>query len=128
MTKEDQADETAPTGISIPVGQAVELAGLVEYSEDSIVSRTMLDTPAATMTLFAFDAGQRLSEHTAPFDAIVQILAGSAEVSVDGRRISASAGQLVVMPANVPHAVEAPQRFKMLLTMIKSGSAEGHTC
>jgi len=128
MTAEDRNDKAIPRGLNVPVGQAIELAGLVEYSGGSIVSRTMLDTSAATMTLFAFDAGQRLSEHTTPFDAAVQILDGSAQVSVGGRRIPASAGQLVVMPANVPHAVEAPQRFKMLLTMIKSGSAETHTC
>jgi len=128
MTEEDRDDTAITRGLNVPVGQAIELAGLVEYSEGSIVSRTMLDTSSATMTLLAFDAGQRLSEHTTPFDAAVQILAGSAEVSVGGRRIRASAGQLVVMPANVPHAVEAPERFMMLLTMIKSGGAEAHAC
>jgi quercetin dioxygenase-like cupin family protein len=102
-------------------GRAFDLAGLVEYAEGSIVSRTIADSPAGTLTLFAFDAGQSLSEHQAPFDAVVQVLDGSAELTIGGRPVPAKAGQVVVMPANVPHAVRAGKRFKMLLTMIRSG-------
>jgi len=119
MPEKNHADQSVSAGAGLPVGQAVELAGLVAYSRSAIVSRTIVDSSAATMTVFAFDAGQRLSEHTAPFEAVAQIVAGSAKISVGGRQVSASAGQLVLMPADVPHAVEAPERFKMLLTMIK---------
>ena len=103
----------------IPLAQAHDLAGLVNYADDSIVSRTIADSPAGTLTLFAFDAGQGLSEHQAPYDAIVQIIDGQAELIIAGKAISATAGQLVIMPANVPHAVCASERFKMLLTMIR---------
>jgi quercetin dioxygenase-like cupin family protein len=72
------------------------------------------------MTLFAFDQGQSLSEHSAPFDAVVQVLDGEAELLIGGSSVPAKAGQMVIMPADVPHAVKAPQRFKMLLTMLKA--------
>ena len=102
------------------LGNAQNLAGLVEYSNDSIVSRTIHDKSAGTITLFAFDKGQRLSEHTAPYDAVLQIVDGSACLTIGGKDVSVSAGQIVIMPANVPHAVAATERFKMLLTMIRS--------
>jgi quercetin dioxygenase-like cupin family protein len=98
----------------------VDLATLVDYAEGSIVSRTLAENKAGTLTLFAFDAGQGLSEHSAPYDAIVQILDGKAELIVGGKTVRAAAGQLVVMPANVPHAVKAPVKFKMLLTMLRA--------
>ena len=100
--------------------QPVELASLVAYQQGSIVSRTLADTPAATMTLFAFDAGQALSEHTTPFDAMLTVLDGTAEVTIAGKPHLLSAGQMIVMPADRPHAVSAPRRFKMLLVMIRS--------
>ncbi len=100
--------------------KAVNLKDLVEYAEGSIVSRTLVDKKTGTLTLFAFDAGQGLSEHTAPFDAVVQILDGKAALMIGGQALEASAGQLVVMPANVPHALRAVERFKMLLTMIRA--------
>jgi quercetin dioxygenase-like cupin family protein len=101
-------------------GKALDIKSLVEYSADSIVSKALIDTKAGTITLFAFDLGQGLSEHTAPYDAIVQIIDGDAEVTIGGTVIRASAGNVVVMPANIPHALKAIKRFKMLLTMIRA--------
>lgn len=105
----------------IPAAQAVDLLRLVEYAEGAIVSRTIAENDAGTLTLFAFDAGQGLSEHSTPFDAIVQILEGEGELTIGGNTFRAATGQLVVMPANLPHAVRAPKRFKMLLTMFRAG-------
>ena len=103
----------------LPPAEAMELASLVAYADGSIVSRTLAENSAGTLTLFAFDAGQGLSEHSAPFDAVVQVLDGQADLIIGGRNVSATAGQIVVMPADIPHAVKAPQRFKMLLTMLR---------
>lgn len=102
------------------VGQPADLKGLVEYAPDSIVSKTILDKTVGTVTLFAFDEGQKLSEHTAPYDAIVQVLDGRGRLTIGGRDVHVSAGELVIMPGNVPHAVAADERFKMLLTMIRA--------
>ena len=102
------------------IAKAVNLAGLVEYSSDSIVSKTIIDKSVGTVTLFAFDAGQGLSEHQAPYDAFVQIVEGSAILTIGGKKIKAAAGEIVIMPANIPHAVQAKERFKMLLTMIRA--------
>ena len=102
-----------------PFPSPVNLAESVHYSDDAIVSKTILDKSTGTVTLFAFDAGQNLSEHTAPFDAVVQVLAGEAEVTIAGNAATVAAGQMLIMPANVPHAIQAKQRFKMLLTMIR---------
>jgi len=102
------------------VGRPEDLGGLVEYAGDSIVSKTILDKPVGTITLFAFDAGQKLSEHTAPYDAVVQVIDGSGQVTIGGEAVTVSAGQIIIMPANVPHAVVAGERFKMLLTMIRA--------
>jgi quercetin dioxygenase-like cupin family protein len=102
------------------VGNEQALTDLIEYSTDSIVSKTMLDKPAGTITLFAFDKGQKLSEHTTPYDAVVQILDGRAQLTIGGRQKHVSAGQVIIMPGNVPHAVEAGEKFKMLLTMIRA--------
>jgi quercetin dioxygenase-like cupin family protein len=102
------------------MANAVELGGLVEYAADSVVSKTIIDKSVGTVTLFAFDAGQGLSEHQAPYDALVQIVDGSAVLIIGGKEVKASAGQIVIMPANVPHAVEAKERFKMLLIMIRA--------
>ena len=102
------------------VAKAVDLAGLVEYSSDSIVSKTIIDKSVGTVTLFAFDAGQSLSEHRTPYDALVQIVEGLAVLTIGGKKIKAAAGKIVIMPANIPHAVQAKERFKMLLTMIRA--------
>jgi quercetin dioxygenase-like cupin family protein len=101
-------------------GKALNVKTLVEYSANSIVSKTLIDTKAGTITLFSFDVGQGLSEHTAPYDAVVQIIDGEAEITIGGNAIHASEGHMVVMPANIPHALQATKRFKMLLTMIRA--------
>ncbi len=103
----------------LPSGEVVDTAGLVEYAPQSIVSRQLVKNDVGTITLFAFDQGQSLSEHSAPFDALVQVIDGQAEIVIGGKSLLIKAGQLVIMPANVPHAVKAPQRFKMLLTMLR---------
>jgi len=99
--------------------QVYKLIDLVNYQDGSVVSRTILNRKAGTVTLFAFDAGQSLSEHTAPFDALAQILDGEADITIAGELFHLCAGEMIVMPASQPHAVNATQRFKMLLTMIK---------
>jgi quercetin dioxygenase-like cupin family protein len=106
--------------IEMNKGKALDIKTLVEYSADSIVSKTLIDTKAGSITLFAFDLGQGLSEHTAPFDAVVQIIDGDAEITIGGNAVRASAGKMVVMPANTPHALKAIKRFKMLLTLIRA--------
>jgi quercetin dioxygenase-like cupin family protein len=101
-------------------GQVLDLVGLVAYQAGSIVSRTLVDRSTGTITLFAFDKGQGLSEHTAPFDALVLVLDGEAEVTISGRPQQVKNGEMVIMPANAPHALRALRRFKMMLVMIKS--------
>lgn len=100
--------------------QPVMLVDLIEYQEGSVVSRTIIDKETATVTLFAFDEGQGLSEHTAPFDALVHTLDGEVEVTISGKTFPLKKGEMIIMPANQPHALKAIKRFKMLLTMIKS--------
>jgi quercetin dioxygenase-like cupin family protein len=102
------------------VGKANGLAGLIEYSKDAIVSKTIMDKPAGTLTLFAFDAGQRLSEHSAPYDAVVQVVDGTGLIRIADTETEVAAGELIIMPGNVPHAVTAGERFKMLLIMIRA--------
>ncbi len=101
-------------------GKPQRLAELIAYSQDSIVSKTILDKSAGTVTLFAFDKGQKLSEHTSPYDAIVQIIDGRAVITIAGQKKEVSDGQIIIMPGNVPHAVAAKERFKMLLIMIRA--------
>jgi len=103
----------APKGVILP------LVDHVAYADDGVVSRTLLDKKTGTVTLFSFDAGQGLSEHTAPCDAAVQILDGEAVITIGGQPLTARAGDFVVMPADVPHSLRAETRFKMLLTMIR---------
>ena len=100
--------------------QVLKLAEAICFQEGSVVSRTLLEKGAATVTLFAFDKGQGLSEHTAPFDALVHVLEGEAEVAISGEAFRLKEGQMILMPANRPHALKAVERFKMLLTMVKS--------
>jgi quercetin dioxygenase-like cupin family protein len=102
------------------MGKNQELVSLIEYSDDSIVSKTIVGTPAGTITLFAFDEGQKLSEHTAPYNAVVQVIDGSAKLIIGGKNVTVPAGHVIIMPANVPHAVRAEEKFKMLLTMIRA--------
>ncbi len=102
------------------LGKSQDLASLVDYASDSVVSKTILDKPAGTITLFAFDKGQKLSEHTAPYDAVVQVVDGVGQITIAGESANVLAGSLIIMPANVPHAVDAVEKFKMLLTMIRT--------
>lgn len=102
------------------MARALPVAELVSCQEGSVVSRTLIDKKAGTITVFAFAAGEGLSEHTAPYDAFVQIIDGTAEVTVEGVLHTVSAGQMIIMPANRPHALRAVQQFKMLLVMIRS--------
>jgi len=95
----------------------LELAG---YQGGSIVSRVLLKRSGGTITFFAFDAGQELSEHTAPFDAVAHVLEGEAEITIAGKAVTVAAGEVLLMPANQPHALSARTRFKMILTMIRS--------
>ena len=99
---------------------ARSLVDLAAYQEASVVSKTLIEKKTGTVTLFAFDKGQGLSEHTAPFDAMVCVLDGTAEVVIDGSPITVKKGEMLVMPANKPHALKAVERFKMMLTMIRS--------
>jgi quercetin dioxygenase-like cupin family protein len=102
------------------IGLALKSVDLIGYQEGSIVSRTIIDKDTGTLTLFAFDEGQGLSEHTAPFDALVYLLDGEAEVTISGESINLTKEEMVIMPANQPHALRAKKRFKMMLVMIKS--------
>ena len=101
-------------------GEAVKLRELVEYQKGSVVSRTVIDKKTGTVTLFAFDEGEGLSEHTAPYDAMVVDLEGEVEVKIAGKSDHLKEGDMIIMPANKPHALKALTRFKMILVMIKA--------
>ncbi|NPU85068.1 MAG: cupin domain-containing protein [Syntrophaceae bacterium] len=101
-------------------GRVLETAALAAYQEGSVVSRQVLGRKTGTVTLFAFDEGQGLSEHTAPFDALVLVLDGEAEISISGRPHRLKAGEMIIMPAGEPHALQAVKSFKMMLVMIRS--------
>lgn len=105
---------------SLPAATALRLADLVTYAEGSVVSRAIVQEKAATLTLFAFDAGQALSEHTTAFDGYVEVLDGEVDLVIGGKALTARTGDVVLLPAGVPHAVNASRRFKMLLTMVRS--------
>ncbi len=100
--------------------QAAKLFDLVDYQDGSVVSREIIKKETGTVTLFAFDEGQGLSEHTAPFDALVYLLDGEAEIVISGKPLRLKEGEIVIMPANQPHALKAIKKFKMILTMIRS--------
>src|SRR5208283_2792344 len=102
------------------VAKASNLEGLIDYQEGSVVSRTIIEKKTGTITLFAFDENQGLSEHTAPYDAMIQVLDGEVEVTISGKPLKLKQGEMVILPANEPHALTAKTKFKMLLTMIKS--------
>jgi quercetin dioxygenase-like cupin family protein len=104
----------------MPAAEVVRLLDLVNYQEGAVVSRALVNRPPGTVTLFAFDEGQGLSEHTAPFDAVAHLLEGEAEIVVSGESLPSKAGEAVLMPANQPHSLKALTRFKMLLTMMRS--------
>jgi len=112
------APPSRPT--QMPAAQVLHLADLVSYQDGTVVSRTLLKHPTGTVTVFAFDAGQGLSEHTAALDALVQMLDGKAEITIADTPYHLEAGQAILLPANQPHALAALTPFKMLLTMIRS--------
>jgi len=102
------------------IGKAMELASLLVYQADSVISREIVKKATRTVTFFAFDKGQGLSEHTAPFDALVYIADGSAEIRIAGKPNIVKKGEMIIMPANKPHALKAIHKFKMLLIMIRA--------
>lgn len=104
----------------VALGEKLNLVNLAGYADGAVVSRTLVDKPVGTVTAFAFDVGEGLSEHTAPYDAFVQILDGEAEVNIEGTVHTVSAGEIIIMPANRPHSMRAVKRFKMLLVMIRA--------
>jgi len=104
----------------MPIAEVARLIDLVNHQEGAVVSRTLIKRPTGTVTLFAFDEGQGLSEHTAPFDALAHLLEGEAEIFVSGKPLPTKTGEAVLMPANQPHSLKALTKFKMLLTMIRS--------
>lgn len=101
------------------ISKSVNLSGMLDYQEGSVVSRTLIDKKAGTITLFAFAQGQGLSEHTAPFDAFVYIIDGEAEITIAGKPSTVKTGETLTMPANIPHALKANQPFKMMLVMVR---------
>lgn len=103
-----------------PKAEILNLAEMVSYQDGSVVSRQITKAETGNVTLFAFDAGQELSEHTAPFDALVHLVEGEAEILISGKPFSLKSGDAIVMPADEPHAVKATRKFKMLLTMIRA--------
>jgi len=107
-------------GVDNLLAQAMKLTDLVDYQVGSVVSRTIIDKKTGTLTLFAFGKGQGLSEHTAPFDALVYLLDGEAEITISGKTLYLKEGEMVIMPANEPHALKAIKNFKMILVMIRS--------
>ena len=112
--------EQAQSKREMPIAEGVRFLDLVNYQEGAVVSRTLVNRTTGTVTLFAFDDGQGLSEHTAPFDALAYLLEGEAEITVSGKPLRTTAGEAVLMPAHQPHSLKALSRFKMVLTMIRS--------
>lgn len=104
----------------VALGEKLNLVNLAGYQDGAVVSRTVIDKPVGTVTAFAFDAGEGLSEHTAPYDAFVQVLDGEAEINIDGTAHNVAAGEIIIMPANKPHSLRAVKPFKMLLVMIRA--------
>ncbi|MEL7671026.1 cupin domain-containing protein [Methanobacterium sp.] len=101
-------------------GKVLKTADLIEYQDGSVVSREIIRKDTGTVTIFAFDKGEGLSEHTAPFDAMVQLIDGKAEITISGNKNVLEAGEMIIMPANEPHALTALEKYKMILTMIRS--------
>jgi len=112
--------ETPSKPKGLPGGQVAKAGELVNYQDGAVVSREIVRKPTGNVTLFAFDEGQGLSEHTAPYDALVQIVEGEAEIMISGKAYQLRGGEMLLMPAGQPHALKALKRFKMILTMIRS--------
>lgn len=118
MTQDKTKGSSSPRGL--PGGQVIPILELVNYQDGSVVSREVVKRPTGSVTIFAFDEGQGLSEHTAPFDALVQVLEGEAEISITGNPHRLHSGEMILIPSRQPHALKAIERFKMILTMIRS--------
>ena len=114
MEKESLTDKSL-------LAKAADMSALVDYQSGAVVSRTIIERTTGTVTLFAFDKGQGLSEHTAPFDALVHVIDGEAVIIINGESINLKTGEATIMPANKPHALKAIDRFKMMLVMIRDG-------
>jgi quercetin dioxygenase-like cupin family protein len=112
-------DESSARPRGITAAASANAAGLVSYQEGAVVSREIMKRPSGNVTIFAFDEGQGLTEHTSPFDALVQVLEGVAEVTISGDPHRVEAGEVILMPANQPHGLKAVKRYKMMLTMMK---------
>jgi len=115
MTKNENSASNNPL-----MAQATALASLIDYQDGSVVSRTVIDKTTGTVTLFAFDEGEGLSEHTTPYDALVYVFDGEADITISGKPLHVKQGEITIMPANEPHALKATKKFKMLLVMVKS--------
>ena len=102
------------------ISEVLNLNQIIDYQKDSVVSRILIKKKTGNVTLFAFDQGQALSEHTAPFDAMAYILDGEAEITISGKAFHLNTGEMIIMPANEPHALKAVKKYKMLLIMVKS--------
>lgn len=113
----EKQDQAIPENL---IAMPFSYADLVTYQEGAVVSRTIIKKPEGTVTVFAFDAGQRLSTHSAPFDALVEVVDGQGVITIEEVEHALKTGQQIIMPANKPHAVDAPERFKMVLVMIKA--------
>jgi len=112
--------ETAAKPKGLPGAEIAKAAELVNYQDGSVVSREIIKKPTGNVTIFAFDEGEGLSEHTAPFDALVHVLEGEADIRIAGRQHRLQGGEMILIPAQQPHSLKALQRFKMMLTMIRS--------
>lgn len=106
--------------LNFPAATPTDLAAMIDYQEGAVISRTLQQDEVGTLTVFSFDQGQGLSEHTSPFNAFVQILDGRAEITIGGKKIPVQAGQLILMPGGVPHQLDALEPFKMLLTLFRT--------
>jgi quercetin dioxygenase-like cupin family protein len=116
---EERIEEASMQKEELAKGKKIGLNGFIDYANEGIVSKTLLDKKTGSLTLFSFDRGQGLSEHTSPYDASVLILEGQARIRIGARSLTLGAGEMVIMPANVPHALKAMKPFKMLLIMIR---------
>ena len=108
------------TKLTIPGADPQQLVSMTDYQVDAIVSRTLIQNDSGTLTVFSFDKGQGLSEHTVPFNAFIQVIDGQAEITIGDKLCTVNSGEIVLMPGGIPHKVKAAQRFKMLLTMFKA--------
>jgi quercetin dioxygenase-like cupin family protein len=104
----------------VDAGKVFKAEESIDYAQGAVVSKTIIKKPTGTVTLFSFDAGEGLSEHSSPHEALVQLIEGSAEITIGGEPVTVKEGESIILPGNIPHALKANERFKMMLTMIRS--------